>query len=264
MIIEKNAIILSITPGIVLLSWKTRQTVSQHTFEIFRNKEKIGETKSQPNIVVYTFKDYTADVRDLFRIYEYEIRVNGESYGLFSWDTMYRVYELDILVRHDYFFHYNNGSPMVLYSERTDASSPRCPFCWDITSQRAIGSCPVCMGTGRQVPYYDPVVIWVEFGGNSKILDVSLVEAQPGQKRMTANGLPRLKPGDIVLEPFKHELWKIEQVQCIGRDTAPVVQQCACKRIETNSDLYKYMIFGESEVQDIVNEMNEINKEKRF
>jgi len=261
-----NAVILSLDPPVVMVSFTTEQMINVRHFDIYRNTVLQGTVTSTPGINVYTYKDYTPELRDLFRIYEYKIivRETGEESELFSWDTMYRVYEADILVRHDYLFHYNAGSPMFLHSERTDSSAPKCPNCWDITSQRSIGSCPVCLGTGNQRPYYDPVLMWVEFGGKTKMLDVSLVEVESNQKRLTASGLPRLKPGDIVHEPFKHELWKVEQVQPIGRDTAPVLQQAACKLLEPSHEHYTYLVLTDADMASLLAEMNSVNKERRF
>ncbi len=266
MINNTNAVILSIDPPIVMVSFSTEQMINIRTFDIYRNEELLGTVTSTPGISVYTYKDYTAELRDLFRIYQYKVivRETGEETDLFSWDTMYRVHEADILIRHDYLFHYNAGSPLFLHSERTDSSAPRCPNCWDITSQRSLGSCPVCLGTGRQRPYYDPVLMWVEFGGKTKLLDVSLVEVQSNQKRLTASAIPRLKPGDIMHEPFKHELWKIEQVSCIGRDTAPVLQQAARKYLEPSHEHYKYLTLSDSDMAALLSEMNSVNDERRF
>ena len=261
-----NAVILSIDPPVVMVSFTTEQMINVRRFDVYRNDVLQGTVTSTPGIQVYIYKDYTPEVQDLFRVYEYRVinRDTGEQSEKFSWDTMYRVHEADILLRHDYLFHYNAGSPMYLHSERTDSSAPKCPNCWDITSQRAISSCPVCLGTGNQVPYYEPVLMWVEFGGKNKSLDVSLVEVQSNQKRLTASGLPRLKPGDVMHEPFKHELWKVETVQCVGRDTAPVLQQAACQLMEKSHEHYKYLVMSDSDMAALLSEMNDVNNERRF
>jgi hypothetical protein len=266
MITNTNAVILSIDPSIVMVSWTTEQMINTRTFRVYRNDVLQTTVTSTPGIRVYTYKDYTPQLKDLYRIYEYRIEVveTGEVTENFSWDTMYRVFESDIVFRHDYIFHYNAGSPMFLHSERTDSSFPKCPNCWDVTSHRSVGSCPVCLGTGRQHPYYDPVLMWVEFGGDSKILDVSSVEVQPGQKRLTASGLPRLKPGDVMHEPFKHELWLVENAVCIGRDTAPVLQQAACKLMERSHEHYKYLTLTDADMASLLTEMNSVNNERRF
>ena len=81
---------------------------------------------------------------------------------------------------------------------------------------------------------------------------------------MTFGGIPKIKPGDIIHEPFKHELWTVETVDLIGRDTAPVVQQCSLSLVDKNESKYKYMNIDPKILELLNVELNSINNERRF
>jgi hypothetical protein len=120
------------------------------------------------------------------------------------------------------------------------------------------------MDTGRQKPYLDVVLFHAEFGQTSRVLEYNLVEAHVGQKMITMSGLPKVKPGDIVHEPFKHELWLVENVNCIGRDTAPVLQQATVSLVQKPSIKYNYLVLEDSDMQVLLADMDEVNNERRF
>lgn len=287
MIKESNAAILSLG-GVNYLSqvqihWETEQVLNTRRFKIYRGiasdkiDEEIGFVDTVPGIRIYSYVDYTAELGDLYRPYYYRIdtfkvlpddteqfELSGE---MFTWDNRLRVWEEDVIYRHDLLFHYDAGSPLLFYSERTDTSDVHCPKCWDISTslpRPPRGGCPVCMDTGRQRPYLDPIIIWAEFGIKSRILEHNLVELQPGQKHMTFGGIPKMKPGDVILEPFKHELWTVEVVNLIGRDTAPVVQQCSLSLVDKSESKYKYLNIAPETLELLNVELNSINNERRF
>lgn len=270
LIINSNAVILSLNPAYVYIYFTTQQIISPRTFKVIRKQsdieEEISEIESAPNANVYTAQDRTAQIFSRHATCYYKIQVveTGEESDWFSWDTMYRVWELDILDRNTQIFHYDMGSPLFLHSERTDLTNVRCPNCWNITKQMSDGNCSLCMDTGRQKPYLDAVSVWVEFGQGSRVLEYNLVEAEVGQKMITMSGLPKVKPGDILHEPFKHELWLVESVGCIGRDTAPVVQQATLSLVQKPSIKYNYLVLEDTDMQTLLADMDEVNNERRF
>jgi hypothetical protein len=270
LIVNSNAVILSLKPPFVYVYFTTQQIISARTFKVFRKQsdiiEEIAEIDSQSNVNVYSAEDRSSQVFSRYTPCYYQVQVveTGETTDWFSWDTMYRVFEFDILDRNEQIFHYDMGSPLFLHTERTDLTNVRCPNCWDITKQMSMGNCSLCMDTGRQKPYLDPVAFYAEFGQTSRVLEYNLVEAEIGQKMITTSGLPKLKPGDIVHEPFKHELWLVENVNCIGRDTAPVLQQATVSLVQKPSIKYNYLVIEDSDMEDLLADMNEVNNERRF
>lgn len=270
LILNHNAVILSLNPALVYVSFTTQQIISDRTFKVYRKQsdiiEEIAEINSQKNVNVYGASDRTAQLFNLHQpcYYRVEIVETNEQTAWFSWDTMYRVFESDILSRQDQIFHYDMGSPLFLHSERTDFTNVRCPNCWDITTHMALGGCSLCMDTGRQKPYLDPVIAWIEFGTNTRALEYNLVETETGEKRVTMSGLPKIKPGDIFHEPFKHELWRVENVATIGRDTAPVLQQASVSLVKDVNVAYTYLVLTDSDMDALLEDMNSVNNERRF
>ena len=270
LIVNSNAVILSVKPPYVYVYFTTQQIISSRTFKVFRKQsdieEEISEISSQPSVNVYTAQDRTSQIFNRYQPCYYQVRVveTGEETDWFSWDTMYKVFEFDILDRNDQIFHYDMGAPLFLHSERTDLTNVRCPNCWSITKQMSMGNCDLCMDTGRQKPYLDPVMFHAEFGQSSRVLEYNLVESHVGQKMITMSGLPKVKPGDIVHEPFKHELWLVENVNCIGRDTAPVIQQATVSLVQKPSIKYNYLVLEDSDMETLLADVNEVTNERRF
>lgn len=252
-----------------MLVWEVDSSFNTHTFTVSRKKGDTEETlatiQSQENVFIYTVKDFAVQLLNLFDDYKYKIKIdNNDATDWFSWDTQYRAFELDILDRNALVFKYDIGLPLYLYSERTDFSNVRCPKCWNVLKQMPDGNCSLCMDTGRQKPYLDPIVFWGDLGQKSRVLEHNLLEAVAGEKLLTLNGIPKIKPGDIILEPFQHELWLIESVQCIGRDTAPVIQQAKMTLVQRTNLKYNYMVLDDAELLSLSEEVNRINSERRF
>jgi len=270
LIVNSNAVILSLSPPYVYVYFTTQQILSARTFEVYRKQSDIEDlvatVVSQSNVNVYTAEDRTPQIFTRFQPCYYQVRVveTGEETEWFSWDTMYRAFEFDILDRNELIFHYDAGAPLFLHSERTDLTNVRCPNCWSITQQMPMGNCDLCLDTGRQKPYLDPVLIHSEFGQSSKVLEYNLVEAHLGQKLITMSGLPKVKPGDVIHEPFKHELWLVENVNCIGRDTAPVVQQATVSLVQKPSIKYNYLVLEADDMETLLADIDEVNNERRF
>lgn len=270
LIVNSNAVILSLKPAYVYVYFTTQQIITPRTFKVFRKQsdltEEVAEIDSEHNVNVYTAQDRTPQIFSRYVPCYYQIQVveTGEETDWFSWDTMYRVWEQAVLDANDQIFRNDMGSPLFLHSERTDLTNVRCPNCWDITTQMSRGKCELCMDTGRQKPYLDAVAFYAEFGQTSRVLEYNIVEAEMGQKMITMSGLPKVKPGDIVHEPFKHELWLVENVNCIGRDTAPVLQQATVSLVHKPNIKYNYLVIESSDMEDLLEEMNGVNNERRF
>jgi len=270
LIVNSNAVILSLNPPYVYVYFTTQQIISARTFEVYRKQSDIEElvttVASQVHVNVYTAEDRTPQIFSRFTPCYYQIRImeTGEETEWFSWDTMYRAWEFEVLDRNDQLFHYDAGAPLFIHSERTDLTNVRCPNCWDITNQMSTGNCDLCMNTGRQKPYLDPVMVHSEFGQSSKVLEYNLVEAEIGQKLITMSGLPKVKPGDIVHEPFKHELWLVQNVNCIGRDTAPVLQQASVSLVHKLDIKYNYLVLEDDDMEALLADVDAVNNERRF
>ena len=264
----------------VQLWWEADTNINPRNFEIYRGEtrdkvtERIGRVTGEVGKRVYTFDDFTAKLRDRFRPYYYQIAY-GTGSGTtfteegrsekFSWDTHYRIEEEAIIAAQELMFHYDMGSPVFIYSERT--TSLRCENCWDIatsTANPSLNGCPICMGTGRVTPYLDPYAVWMDFGVTDRSLMIrEFGEHDPGEKMIRFNGVPRIKPGDIILEPFTQGIWLVNRIKPCGRTNAPVMVMGTISLLDKSDPVYQFIRVSESDMRDLQTEMDAIDEERR-
>jgi len=270
-------------PSVASIWWGvTEPLVGERVFQLYRSSKYVPSTEyyetpillteitTIPNEMSWSFKDSTPDLKDNFRQYYYQVKmtIRGEveiESKWFTWDSMFQVHEYEILRLHELLFHYDTGSPIFLYSERTE-NPLHCPFCWNATLQRPqpLEECPNCLKTGRVKPYYDPILIWIEMDVDNKVAIVQdHGELHPNKKTIRLSGLPKIKPRDLLQDPFTGKFFIIETVNNIGRTYAPVLQIAAIDMEPTQEDIYRYLTISDSMRASLHEQMAAITDERR-
>lgn len=180
--------------------------------------------------MVYTFSDVTANLYSFWRRYFYRIRAVSPD-GTFvtqsqTWETSPRPHELEIIAQHDFVLRYLQGTPSFAFIERT-ADAPNC-ICFDVTTQRSTRSdCTLCLGTGKQRPFFDPIPLYVDYNPDAKLVQISLLgEITPNQKDCWFSAYPLLKPADVIYEVGPARLWRIVRMSPI-QPQGTTIQQIA-------------------------------------
>lgn len=183
-----------------------------------------------PGQMVYVYNDVTANLYSFWRRYFYRIRATGSD-GVFvsrgqTWETSPRTHELAIIERHDYVLRYLQGAPSFAFIERT-TDAPRCICVDPVTSRSSESDCVLCLGTGFQRPFFDPIPFYVDYNPDAKLVQISLLgEMQANQKDCWFSAYPILKPADIIYEVGPARLWKIVKMSPI-QPQGTTIQQIA-------------------------------------
>lgn len=222
------------------------------------------------NQLVYLFSDITAELVNFWRLYFYRVRADTPEGVVYSdiktWETSPRPHELEIIRRHDFVLRYLQGQPSFAFIERT-IDSARCE-CYDPIAGRVRRSnCTVCLGTGRQRPYLDPILFYVDYNPDEKLVQIAnFGEIQPKEKDCWFSAYPMLKPGDIIYEVMEALLWRIAFIKT-SQPMGTTVQHTARLNAITRDDVeYQRLVPQISEVtlQETVREWEQIKAERMF
>lgn len=223
-----------------------------------------------PGQLIYSFIDITPNLFSQWRRYFYRIRaVSGSSTFLSkpkTWETDPRTHELAIIEDHDRLLKYFVGSPAFAFIERTTESS-QC-ICYDRTSGRPRSSnCKLCLGTGRQKPYFEPIPMFVDFNPASKVIKITPAgEMEPHAKSCWTSAFPLLKPGDIIYEVGPATLWRINAVDSIRPQGTTIQQMLTLGAIDNNEVEYGGLLpqIPDATLLGLVREWEEIKRERMF
>lgn len=221
--------------------------------------------------LAYEYVDITPSLLNWWRKYFYRIRATGT--GLFdvvsdikTWETSPRPHELAIIERHDFVLQFLQGTPSFAFVERTTASA-RC-VCYDVTAGRPTNSnCTLCLGTGRQRPYFEPIPFFVDYNPDEKLVNISnFGEIQPKEKDCWFSAYPQVKPGDIIYEVMPAVLWRIAFAKTIQPMGTTI--QHVCRLIAINRDEVEYrrlvQKIPDSDLREIVQEWEAVKEERLF
>jgi hypothetical protein len=220
--------------------------------------------------LVYLYDDITADLVNFWRLYYYRIRADTPEGIVYSevrtWETSPRPHELEMIRRHDFVLRYLQGKPSFAFIERT-TDSARCT-CFDTTAGRVRRSdCTLCLGTGRQRPYLDPIAFYVDYNPDEKLVQIaSFGEIQPREKDCWFSAYPQVKPGDIIYEVMPALLWRVglvKTIQPMGTTTQHMARLTAVDRDDVEYQRLVSRISSET-LQEIVREWEEIKAERMF
>ena len=272
-------------PGRIIILW---ELVTQHsgldkvTFDVERSlspqfkADDESETKTAvdgiegiPGQLVYEHVDLVPNLIGFWRNYFYRVRANTPDGPVYSearhWETNPRPHELAIIERHDFLLTYLQGQPTFSFVERT-AESARCS-CYNPTTSRVEDSqCRLCLGTGRQRPFLSPILHYVDFNPDQKLVDMSFRENEPGSKSCWFSAFPILKPGDVMYQPVKGTLSRIATISTIqpqGTTIQQVAQVTSLDRSEVKYQRLPQMI-PQEEILATVRQWELIKEERLF
>jgi hypothetical protein len=238
-----------------------------HGFDSFEN---IAENiQGEAGSYVYKFVDVTPNLISFWRKYFYRIkavRAGDTKYSkVVTWETSPRPHELAIIERHDFILRHMQGTPSFAFIERT-ADSARCT-CYDPTAGRTMDSnCTLCLGTGFQQPYFDPILFYVDYNPDQKLVQISsFSEMQPNEKDCWFSAFPQLKPGDLIYEVMPGLLWRIARMNLIQPMGSTIQQIARLVAVERGDVTYRRLVqrIPDDNLAQIVQEW-ERNKEQRM
>jgi hypothetical protein len=205
----------------------------------------------------------------MWRRWYYRIFATVESTGeefrseIKTWESDPKVFEIEIIARHDWLLRYETGTPCFALVERT-AGADHCQGCYNESLGRTeISQCSVCYGTGRERPFYTPILSFVDFNPPAKVTASQQMELQAGQANVWWSAYPQLKPRDILVEVLSGKRWRVVKVNPIG-DVRTSIQHFATLEEIKPRDI-EYQIEIPADVQrTAVNDLEAMKDERRF
>lgn len=220
--------------------------------------------------LVYEYVDITPNLFNWWRKYYYRIRAVTRDGVILSssktWETNPRPHELAIIERHDFVLRYLQGVPAFAFVERTTESA-YCT-CYDVTTRRPTESrCTLCLGTGRQRPYFEPIPFFVDFNPDEKLVTISnFGEMQPKEKDCWFSAYPQIKPADIIYEVMPGTLWRVNRVSTIQPMGTTIQHICRIGAIGRDEVEYERLVqkIPDTTLRELVQEWERIKEERMF
>lgn len=267
----------------ILVCW---ELVTQHsglddtTFTIERSLspgfadgefDDLGDTvQGVPGQLVYDVVDLSVNLLSFWRRYFYRVRAQtpqGEVLSdVVTWETDLRTYEVEIVARHEMLLQHFTGAPAFAFVERT-TGAPHCS-CYDVTAGRPTDSqCTLCLGTGRQRPYFAPIPFFVDFNPDEKLVAITgFGETQPNEKDCWFARYPLVKPGDFIYEVMPAQLWRISRIGTIQPMRSTVQHVCRLHGLERREVEYRRLVqqIPEQTLKDLVQQWERTKEERMF
>lgn len=214
----------------VLVRWKLKRTSQNLTnlkFFIYRGESpedlslvnSVGIDYDEP----YEFMDYTANLRDLRKIYHYKVvaaemsgdtRLQTFESAVETWSQEPDLVALYVIEEHLFLYRYTSaGMPAFIYKKKKEGK--RCPECWDPVMKKVTKStCGTCKGTGFVDGYYKLIEAWMGFNVNIKAAQIAdWGVKQIDQTDIEFTDYPELSIGDVILDLKEFKFWKISNVR---------------------------------------------------
>jgi hypothetical protein len=229
-----------------------------------------SEIPGVDRLLVYEYDDITPNLFNWWRKYYYRIVATtpeGEvSSAIRTWETNPRPHELAIIERHDFVLRYLQGEPSFAFVERT-TEALFCE-CYNVTTQRPTKSgCTICLGTGRQRPYFEPIPFFVDYNPDEKLVSISnLGETQEKGKDCWFSAFPQVKPGDLIYEVGPAVLWRVARLNAIQPQGTTIQHVCRLAAIDRFQVEYKALIqrIPQETLIALVQEWERIKEERLF
>jgi hypothetical protein len=265
----------------VILCW---ELVTQHsgldvtTFTIerslthqFDDIQTVAEDiPAAPGQLVYTFNDITPNLFNFWRNYFYRIKATTAEGTIYSdvrtWESLPRPHEMEMIARHDFVLRYCQGVPTFVFVERTAESAP-CT-CFDLTAGRSrVSDCTLCLGTGRQRPFFDPILTYIDYNPARKDTQITgMGEVQNNRKASWCSAYPLLKPADIFYAVGTGILWRIERIEPVEIAHVTIQQVAHLSAIGRDEVEYQRLPqqIPEATLLSVVQEWERIKEERMF
>lgn len=221
-------------------------------------------------MMVYEYEDITPNLLSWWRRYYYRIVATTNAGEIVSttrtWETNPRPHELAIIERHDFVLKYLQGSPSFAFVERT-TEGLHCT-CYNPTTQRPADSrCTMCLGTGRQRPYFEPIPFFVDYNPDEKLVSISnLGERHEKNKDCWFSAYPQIKPGDIIYEVMPALLWRVAKLNTIQPQGTTIQHICRLTAIGRDEVEYQRLVqrISPATLRALVQEWERLKEERMF
>lgn len=219
---------------------------------------------------VYEYLDLTVNLQSFWRRYYYRIKVSDTSPArtLYSdtktWESDPKIFELEIISRHNWLLMYETGTPCFALIERT-AGGDHCQDCYNTSLARSNKSnCEICYGTGRERPYFQPILTYIDFNPPPEMSQiVNMGEAQQGQVDVWWSAYPKLVPGNLLVEVVSNARWRIANVSPIG-DVRTSIQHFARLERLSQRDIKHQVAISDTDRKAAVTVLEDMKAERRF
>jgi hypothetical protein len=274
------------SPGIppqVLVTWTiepVRTGGDEITFLVERSQDpSFADTDAIQSIAsvpgaqgqnVYEHLDITVNLQSFWRKWYYRVKVEDLTPNrrfftdIKSWESDPKIFELEIIARNDWLLQYETGTPCFAIIERT-AGGSHCQACYNPSLKRTtVSNCTQCFGTGRERPFYEPILTYVDFNPPPKIVQVtSMGETQAGQTDIWWSAFPQLKPRDILVEVLSGQRWRVVGVNLVGDVRTDIHHFGRIEQINRRDVEYQIAIPEAVQTQAVV-DLETMKKERRF
>lgn len=273
------------SPGVppqVLVTWTIERIRGTHNISFhversqtpdFTDTDAIEEISAPvafvPGQQVYEYLDITVNLQHMWRRWYYRIRAvdadSAKSYNsdVKTWESQPKVFEEEIIARHDWLLRYETGTPCFALVERT-AKGDHCQECWDVSLQRTTKSqCTVCYGTGRERPFYSPILSFIDFNPPAKVTAVQQHELQVGQTNIWWSAFPQLKPRDILVEVLSGKRWRLVRINPVGDNRTDIQHFATIEEIKPRDVEYQIAIPADTQ-KLAVSDLEKMKCERRF
>lgn len=255
--------------GLPLVTFRVERSLSPQ-FSDGEFVELVTEVAGVAGQLVYEFDDVTPNLFSFWRKYYYRVVATTPTGEVTSevrtWETSPRPHELCIIEQHDYVLRYLQGTPSFAFVERT-ADSARCP-CWNpSTGRQDTSRCTLCLNTGRQHPFFEPIPFYVDYNPDEKLVTITnFGETQPKEKDCWFSAYPQIKPGDILYEVMPATLWSVSKVHTIQPQGTTIQHVCRITSISREEVEYQVLVqrIRTETLRAIVQEWERLKAEPMF
>lgn len=180
------------------------------------------------------FVDYLGDLHDVNKRYFYRIVATNSETGnvLFSpvgtWEGEPSLVAAEMIRRLHWLLDDRTGEPCFYFQQMSEG--PQCPECWDYATSRTTDpDCPHCMGTGRHIGYFRPILTMIDFYPDNKVTQhAGWGETQPNEMDILISNYPQLNNRAIIIKAVSNRAYRIDSTRLVeepGSDT--IIHQVA-------------------------------------
>lgn len=217
----------------------------------------------------YQYVDATPEVRNLFKIYYYRIRLRQISTQEevrtppFTWQGDLDLVGLYVVDEHNFLLEDTAGVPCLIYPRKRGGLP--CPDCFDPIQKKRLNSyCQSCFGTNWLGGFYAPLDAFIDFGApNDTTAIQDWGETQPSESDILYTNYPFLEAGYVVRELREDRMWRVVKNRQTEKRRTPMLQ--FVRLIEINPGDVEYKIpADENFINAKIQQFEEIRRKREF
>jgi hypothetical protein len=243
-----SVLVMGLSPNKILIEWTYKPTtipLSYYEIQIQRSLNAQNEFKiiyKQGGDVTQEYYDYEPLLHNEHRRYYYRliarnIKTDKKIYSeVTTWDEEPDLKMQEIIRLLDYLLEERTGYPSFIFQEKTGGI--KCPHCVDQATGRLVyPNCTFCKGTGRLGGFSNPILTWIDYSPNPKIVQFAeWGETQPSERNILIGNFPVIKPRDVIIEAKNRNAWRVVNVTFVAPEQV-IIQQMARIALINRSDI---------------------------